>query len=65
MVVLKRLPKNDAVEIVKNKKSKDRIKLSRLEKIDEPESLKILKNKVDSLMPSIDFPELARSQQYD
>ncbi|HAT2076573.1 TPA: Tn3 family transposase [Legionella pneumophila] len=56
--VLKRLPKNDAVEIVKNKKGKDRIKLSRLEKIDEPESLKILKNKVDSLMPRIDFPEL-------
>jgi TnpA family transposase len=56
--VLKRLPKNDAVEIVKNSKSKDRIKLSRLEKIDEPESLKRLKDKVDNLMPRIDFPEL-------
>lgn len=56
--VLKRLPKNDAVEIVKNNKGKDRIKLSRLEKIDEPDSLKILKDKVDKLMPRIDFPEL-------
>ena len=56
--VLERLPKNDAVEIVKNNKGKDRIKLSRLEKIEEPESLKILKDKVDSLMPRIDFPEL-------
>ncbi|WP_106314979.1 Tn3 family transposase [Legionella pneumophila] len=56
--VLQRLPKNDAVEIVKNNKGKDRIKLSRLEKIDEPESLKILKDKVNKLMPRIDFPEL-------
>ncbi len=56
--VLERLPKNNAVEIVKNNKGKDRIKLSRLEKIDEPESLKILKDKVDGLMPRIDFPEL-------
>lgn len=32
--VLERLPKNDAVEIVKNNKGKDRIKLSRLEKIE-------------------------------
>jgi TnpA family transposase len=56
--VLQRLPKNNAVEIVKNSKGKDRIKLSRLEKIDEPESLKILKDKVDSLMPHIGFPEL-------
>lgn len=56
--VVQRLPKNDAVEIVKNSNGKARIKLSRLEKIDEPESLKILKDKVDSLMPRIDFPEL-------
>ncbi len=56
--VLHRLPKNDAVEIVKNSKDKDRIKLSRLEKIDEPQSLKILKEKVDNLMPRIGFPEL-------
>lgn len=56
--VLERLPKNDAVEIVKNNKGKDRIKLSRLEKIEEPESLKILKDKVAGLMPRIDFPEL-------
>jgi TnpA family transposase len=56
--VLQGLPKNDAVEIVKNSKGKQRIKLSRLEKIDEPESLKRLRDKVDSLMPRIDFPEL-------
>ena len=56
--VLQRLPKNDAVEIVKNNKGKDRIKLSRLEKIAEPESLKILKDLIDKLMPRIDFPEL-------
>lgn len=56
--VIERLSQNDAVEIVKNNKGKDRIKLSRLEKLDEPESLKILKDKVDSLMPRIDFPEL-------
>ncbi len=36
--VLQLLPKNDAVVIIKNSKDKDRIKLSRLEKIDEPES---------------------------
>ncbi|MBL7478731.1 Tn3 family transposase [Legionella bononiensis] len=56
--VLQRLPQNDAIEIVKNSKGKDRIKLSRLEKIEEPESLKILKSKIDKLMPRIDFPEL-------
>ncbi|MDF1931774.1 hypothetical protein PGH45_19290 [Legionella pneumophila] len=55
--VLQRLPQNDAIEIVKNSKGKDRIKLSRLEKIEEPESLKILKSKIDKLMPRIDFPE--------
>ncbi|TXI95280.1 MAG: Tn3 family transposase [Burkholderiaceae bacterium] len=56
--VIERLPKNDAVEIVKDSKNNDRLKLSRLEKIDEPESLKTLKNKVDQLLPTIDFPEL-------
>lgn len=56
--VLQRLSTNGSVEIVKNNKGKNRIKLSRLEKIDEPESLKILKDKVDKLMPRIDFPEL-------
>jgi TnpA family transposase len=56
--VIENLPKNDAVEIVKDIKNNDRIKLSRLERIDEPESLKTLKNKVDQLLPTIDFPEL-------
>jgi len=56
--VIERLPKNDAVEIVKDSKGNDRLKLSRLEKIDEPESLKTLKNKVNQLLPIIDFPEL-------
>ena len=56
--VLERLPKNEAVEIVKDSKNNDRLKLSRLEKIDEPESLKTLKYKVDKLLPTIDFPEL-------
>lgn len=56
--VIERLPKNDAVEIVKDSKNNDRLKLSRLEKIDEPESLKTLKHKVDQLLPTIDFPEL-------
>lgn len=56
--VIEGLPKNFAVEIVKDSKNNDRLKLSRLEKIDEPESLKTLKNKVDQLLPTIDFPEL-------
>jgi TnpA family transposase len=56
--VIERLPKNDAIEIVKDSKGKDRIKLSRLEKVDEPESLKKLKEQVAQLMPQIDFPEL-------
>jgi TnpA family transposase len=56
--VIERLPKNDAIEIVKDSKGNDRIKLSRLEKMDEPESLKTLKDQVEKLMPSIDFPEL-------
>jgi TnpA family transposase len=56
--VLKRIPQNDAVEIVKNKKGKDRLKLSKLDKIEEAESLRILRDKIDKLMPRIDFPEL-------
>lgn len=56
--VIERLPKNDAVEIVKDSKGNDKLKLSRLDKVDEPESLKILKSKVDKLLPVIDFPEL-------
>jgi TnpA family transposase len=56
--VIERLPKNEAVEIIKDNKGHDKIKLSRLEKIDESESLKTLKNKVGKLLPSIDFPQL-------
>jgi len=56
--VIERLPQNNAIEIVKDSKGDDRLRLSRLDKIDEPESLKILKDKVDSLLPVIDFPEL-------
>ena len=56
--VIERLSKNDAVDIVKDSKGNDRLKLSRLEKVDEPESLKLLKSKIDKLLPVIDFPEL-------
>ena len=56
--VIERLPTNDAVEIVKDSKGNDRLKLSRLDKVDESESLTRLKSKVDKLLPVIDFPEL-------
>lgn len=56
--VIERLPKNEDVEIVKDSKGHDRLKLSRLEKVEEPESLKTLKNKIDNLLPVINFPEL-------
>ncbi|MBY0280693.1 MAG: Tn3 family transposase [Alphaproteobacteria bacterium] len=57
-VVIERLPENEAVEIIKDIKGHDKIKLSRLEKIDESESLKALKSKVAKLLPTIDFPQL-------
>jgi TnpA family transposase len=56
--VIERLSKNMDVEFIKDSKGNDRLKLSRLEKVDEQESLKILKSKVGKLLPIIDFPEL-------
>lgn len=56
-LTLKELPQNKAVNIVKEK-NKWRIELSKLEKMEEPERLTQLRDKVAQLLPSIDLPEL-------
>jgi len=53
-----RLKDNADVEIVTDKNDKKRIKLSRLDKLDEPNSLTQLKDKIEKLLPKIDLPEL-------
>ena len=52
------LKDNHAVEIVANKKGKKRIKLAKLDKLEEPASLIDLKSKIRKLLPKIDLPEL-------
>jgi TnpA family transposase len=56
--VINRLANNNAVLIVKDQNNKSRIKLSRLEKIEEPDSLKKLKDQIALLIPNVDLPEL-------
>lgn len=56
--VTARLKDNNAVEIIKDEDGKPKIKLSRLEKVEESVSLKLLKDKISSLLPNIDLPEL-------
>ena len=56
--VTARLKDNNAVEIITGEDGKPKIKLSRLEKVEESASLKLLKDKISSLLPNIDLPEL-------
>lgn len=53
-----RLKNNGAVEIIQGTDGKSKIKLSKLEKIEESTSLKSLREKVSNLLPNIDLPEL-------
>ena len=53
-----RLKNNDAVEITQSTDGKPKIKLSKLEKIEESASLTSLRDKVSNLLPNIDLPEL-------
>jgi len=53
-----RLPNNSAVEIVIDNDGKKRIKIAKLDKLEEPLSLVQLKSKISKLLPKIDLPEL-------
>jgi hypothetical protein len=56
--VIGRLANNNAIEIIRDDPKKPRIKLSRLEKVEESASLEALRSKVAELLPRIDLPEL-------
>jgi TnpA family transposase len=50
------LPKNSAISIERTN-AKDHLILSKLDKLDEPESLKLLRQQVHELLPNTDLPE--------
>jgi TnpA family transposase len=50
-------PNNPAARI-ENFAGRDRLVLSPLDKLEEPESLKVLRNRIHALLPNIDLPEL-------
>ena len=50
----KNLPKNTNVRIEKDKKGKENLTISNLDKLDEPESYLKLKDQVESLLPQVD-----------
>ncbi len=52
------LPNNTSVRIEKDKKGKETLTISNLDKLDEPESYLKLKDKVESLLPQVDLPEV-------
>ncbi|MGB5631837.1 MAG: Tn3 family transposase, partial [Waterburya sp.] len=54
----KNLPNNTNVRIEKDKKGKETLTISNLDKLDEPESYLKLKDKVESLLPQVDLPEV-------
>jgi len=49
---------NDDLDIIDNDKGKKKFKLSKLHKIEEPESLILLRAKIAELLPNIGLPEL-------
>ena len=49
---------NDNLEIIDNDKGKKKFKLSKLDKLEEPESLILLRAKIAELLPKIGLPEL-------
>jgi hypothetical protein len=52
------LPQNSEVRIEKDKKGKESLTISNLDKLDDPESYLKLKDKVESLLPQVDLPEV-------
>ncbi len=54
----KNLPNNSQVRIEKDKKGKETLTISNLDKLDEPESYIKLKDQVESLLPQVDLPEV-------
>ncbi|HLX54503.1 MAG TPA: Tn3 family transposase, partial [Aquella sp.] len=56
--VLGRLANNNAVEIIRENPKKPKLRLSKLERVEESASLTILRNKIAELLPRIDLPEL-------
>ena len=52
------LPQNSEVRIEVDKKGKESLTISNLDKLDEPESYLKLKDKVESLLPQVDLPEV-------
>jgi hypothetical protein len=52
------LPNNSKVRIEKDKKGKETLTISNLDKLDDPESYLKLKDKVESLLPQVDLPEV-------
>ncbi|AFZ00606.1 Tn3 family transposase [Calothrix sp. PCC 6303] len=51
------LPSNAAVRVEPNKKGRDTLTVTNLDKLEEPASLKALKTLVASLLPCVDLPE--------
>lgn len=49
---------NSNLEIIDNDKGMKKIKLSKLDKLEEPESLILLRAKIAELLPNIGLPEL-------
>ena len=54
----KNLPNNSKVRIEKDKKGKETLTISNLDKLDDPESYLKLKDQVESLLPQVDLPEV-------
>jgi hypothetical protein len=52
------LPNNAHVRIEKDKKGKETLTISNLDKLDEPSSYVKLKDKIESLLPQVDLPEV-------
>jgi hypothetical protein len=52
------LPQNSEVKIEVDKKGKESLTISNLDKLNEPESYLKLKDKVESLLPQVDLPEV-------
>jgi len=52
------LPTNDAVQIVAAANGRQTLTISPLEKLEEPESLRLLRAQVAALLPRVDLPEV-------
>ncbi len=56
---LQNLPNNQSLRVIEDKEHEDwPFVLSNLDKVEEPSSLLMLRDKIDSLLPRIDLPEL-------